>query len=574
MNRSPSSPSFPSPDLLSVPYSSLNALWPALEGAEHLVLVTDAHDRVVWCNRACTFFGRATSMLQQPWKAWWAGVAHACFAPEQLQAFQHRLPVRADIAVRRADGSAARLRVDANPLRDDRGAFVGYLCLAHPMEEAAATAATPPVSNDPLAATGTDVVEALREYQGQLEAVVRERTAKLEATRREAERANRAKALFLAHMSHEIRTPLNGMLGMTELALRVATNDTQRRYLELARGSGERLLAILNDVLDFAKAEAGKLKLEAAEFDLSEVMTQTARSMMPAAHDKGLEFLFDYRGELRRVVGDAARIRQIAGNLLSNAVKFTACGHVKLVTEVSALDEGRCLAVIEVADTGMGMDEATAQRVFKPFEQGDSSISRAVGGAGLGLSIVRCLAEAMGGRVGVQSKPGEGCTFRVVLPLSMPASDEERSAPVPSSDIAEGRRVLVVEDNAVNQLLAAEMLRLLGLEVTVASGGEEAIALCLEASPDLVLMDVQMPGVDGIETTRRLRALQREGRLPSFPIIAATAHASEADRTACLAAGMDGYLAKPLDSRGLRSEIGRVWHGALADDSEATSTRH
>jgi PAS domain S-box-containing protein len=569
-----------------------------------------------------------------------------------------------------------------------------------------------------LAGAVTDVtdemeaVEALRQHRSQLEALVQERTARLEAARADAERANRAKSLFLANMSHEIRTPLNGVLGMTDLALRVATTATQRRYLELAQSSGASLLAIIDDILDFAKAEAGKLSLNEVEFDLGELMAVTARAALPQAHERGLALHFDCQGSALRVIGDPVRVRQIATNLLSNALKFTVAGEVRFIVSAAGTPASPRGVRIEVSDTGMGMDEPTLERVFHPFEQADPSVSRTVGGTGLGLSIVRSLCELMGGSVHARSVPGRGSTFEVSLPLRCAALEgpdageepraggawawvvggapgdplgdrlarlgwqvqtlrsldealvrsdgmtlprlvavSEREPPPqsallalrerlpPSCDIVvlvpphgndnhgllepergqalglkvyiaplspadlrqltlshrspvaappahggagmalplaqwQGARFLVVEDNEVNQMLAQEMLRLLGFEVDVVPGGQEALEHCARAAPDAVLMDVQMPGLDGLETTRRLRRAQVAGELPVFPIIAATAHASEADRRACMLAGMDGYIAKPLDLRVMRSEIRRVLRAASGDDSDSPETRY
>ncbi len=564
--------------------------------------------------------------------------------------------------------------------------------------------------------------EALEAQRAVLEQRVRERTrgletalAQAEAQRLAAERANEAKASFLAHMSHELRTPLNGMLGMNQLAQLLAENDEQHHYLELARQSGVSLLRILDDVLDFASADSGSLELQQDEFDLAELAADCLRSFMPHMRKKGLQVGSDYLGDITRVRGDARRVRQIVSNLLSNAVKFTAQGFVLATVEVEEDDidasdaeaPRTCRVRFKVRDSGIGMDSATSQRVFDPFVQADSGIGRRYGGTGLGLSVVRLLASLMEGEVAVHSAPGEGSYFSVDLRLGLagdqplralaaaapptgcawvigrsaasghhirnrlarigwscePLADVQealaalrgegdgaaRAAPgcvvlseasithppelaallaellpeVPvtlllrpdfdirkvriaaepgrvrlmfspmtpadlytlvrprqvtpsvaepetakvadssgAAPVVEARRskanVLVVEDNALNQIIAREMVAALGLAPSVASSGEEAMACCEKDPPDLVLMDIQMPGMDGLETTRRLRALQAAGRLPRFPIIALTAHAMDSDRLASLAAGMDEHLSKPIQLDRLRSVL-RHW---------------
>ncbi|HKX41997.1 MAG TPA: response regulator [Burkholderiaceae bacterium] len=534
--------------------------------------------------------------------------------------------------------------------------------------------------------------EALKAQQAVLEQRVHERTRGLaealeqaEAQQYAAERANQAKAAFLAHMSHELRTPLNGVLGMTQLAQSLATTPEQRRYLELAKQSGESLLRVLEDVFDFARAEAGRLTLQHEEFDLAELATETLRGFLPAVWAKNLQVSFDYVGTITRVGGDAARVRQIVSNLISNAIKFTEQGYVLLVLEVEALDAATCRVRIRMRDSGVGMDEATARKVFDPFEQADSSAARRHGGTGLGLSIVRLLAGMMGGDVTVRSTPALGSEFSVELHLATlpdqplaefcdddagghawllvrtaangarlqkrlerlgwtselmtevrhaierleqsnavtpdciviaedtiaPDTDFLRlrrglprevpitlllrpdfdlgtvrgaaenaqlrvlivpltpadlysllqpetpggTLPMPLASVPVRPNVLVVEDNPMNQIIAREMVSALGMEPAVVASGEEAMMSCQSAAPDLVLMDIQMPGMDGLETTRRLRALQADGSLRLFPIIALTAHAMAADRQASLEAGMNEHLTKPIQLDELRSVL-------------------
>ena len=547
--------------------------------------------------------------------------------------------------------------------------------------------------------------EALKAQQAVLEQRVSERTQGLEAAlqlaeaqRLEAEQANRTKASFLAHMSHELRTPLNGVLGMTQLAQALALGAEQRRYLELAQQAGQALLGFLDDVLDFARAEAGRLQLRDEAFDLASLATETLRSFMPTVRRKGLQIGFDYIGDITQLRADAGRVRQIISNLLGNAIKYTDAGHVLLIVAVEPgeSDGAPCRVRLRVRDSGVGMDAATAARVFEPFEQGDSGIARRHSGTGLGLSVVRALAQLMGGDVSVRSRPGHGSEFRVelqlaaepeqalrVLAASAPTRghawvvvrDAERGlgickrlarigcsaevltdvaaanhrlrpgahagaapdflliaedtlaadtdferlrrslrpgvpvtlllrpdfdlstvhaaterwqmrigiAPLTPTDLYALQRpdtapawaapaappplysppdrppsVLVVEDNLLNQIIAREMVATLGLRPAVVGSGEEAVLSCQSMPPDLVLMDIQMPGMDGLETTRRLRALQDAGQLRRFPIIALTAHAMDSDRKASLAAGMDEHLTKPVQLEQLRSVL-RQW---------------
>jgi PAS domain S-box-containing protein len=410
--------------------------------------------------------------------------------------------------------------------------------------------------------------QALRRSQLELEARVDERTRQLreaqqqtEEALRAAETANQAKTDFLATMSHEIRTPLNGVIGFTGLLLDGPFTEDKRRYAELARQSGESLLHLLNDFLDFTKIEAGRLDLEPVEFDLHQELAQLLALMQQGAEAKGLELRrhIDAPHHLR---GDVARLRQILLNLLSNAIKFTAQGHILLCCEESRREGSTVTVCFEVIDTGIGIDAATCERLFQPFTQA-SSISRRFGGTGLGLAICRRLTALMGGSIGFHSEPGHGSAFWVELPFELLSSAGAPRTPALPQELApapaEGSRgrVLVAEDNSVSQLLAAEVLKRLGCMVDVAGNGREAVDACQRLPYDLILMDCDMPVMDGFEATRQIRALE-EGTERHVPIVAMTASALQGDAEKCLAAGMDEFLSKPLRLQQL-SQVISTW---------------
>jgi signal transduction histidine kinase/CheY-like chemotaxis protein len=394
------------------------------------------------------------------------------------------------------------------------------------------------------------IVEDITEQRQVEQALARARDA--------AEAANRAKSAFLANTSHELRTPLNGLIGLARLAAAPDTSEARRQqYLLQIGDTAQALSAIISDILDLSKIEAGKLELESAPFDLGELLRGMQRAYATLAESKAIALRLDIGvGADTLVLGDMLRTRQILNNYLSNALRFTTHGEVRL--QARRLDGLRVR--IEVHDTGPGIPEDVQARLFKPFTQADESTTRRYGGTGLGLSICRELATLMGGEVGLRSLPGEGSCFWAELPLPQTeAPAPEAPPPMPAQDALQGASVLMVEDNPVNMLIAATLLEQWGVKIEQATDGQQAVQAVQRRARsgslfDAVLMDVQMPVMSGHEATR---ALRREYSAERLPIIALTAAALVSEREQALAAGMNDFLTKPIDAQRLQQTLVR-----------------
>ena len=381
-----------------------------------------------------------------------------------------------------------------------------------------------------------------------------------EAGRRAAEKTAQDRSDFLAVMSHEIRTPMNGVLGMADALARTSLNNAQREMLNLLAESGDTLLGLLNDVLDYSKIESGRLELKPAPFDLGRLVEEAAAEFAAEAGRKGVDLSVSASEPLPGLVGDASRIRQVLCNLISNAVKFTPAGMVTVSAAVQPAEDGRCAVRISVRDTGIGIAPDLAPRLFEKFVQGDASPTRAYGGAGLGLAISRELARLMGGDVTVSSCQDEGSTFtlEVVTELAaetLASSSEERAS---SDEVARPLRILAVDNNVNNRQVLGIMLEMLGARTTFAFDGAEALDRCSQDVFDLIVMDVEMPVMDGLTATRAIRAReQAEGRAP-VPIIAVTDGATTQSVQECFAAGMNAEVSKPVRPTALFDAINQV----------------
>ncbi len=420
--------------------------------------------------------------------------------------------------------------------------------------------------------------ENMQTLEGQRESLHRKNgeltllTGRLNSTNEELAKARdaalesaRLKSMFLANMSHEIRTPMNGIMGMIGLLQEMPLPAEQREMVTTVHHCAEDLLVILNDILDFSKMEASQLRLEAVPFHPNAVLREVFELHATRGRQKGLRMSWHIYDLLPpRLIGDPTRIRQILNNLLGNAVKFTEHGFVDLQVRVEGAGTQGVRLRVEVHDSGIGIAPDVQGKLFQPFTQADGSDTRRFGGTGLGLAISRHLAELMGGTVGLSSTLGEGSCFWLELELAKPVTEGFRSLPARVSDQpddlveAPRLRVLLVEDNAVNRAVALKMLRKLGHETECARNGVEGLAAYAARHHDLILMDCQMPELDGYAATRKLREEEAAGRSPHVPIIALTANAMPEDRQRCLEAGMDDYLPKPFKIEALEAAILRV----------------
>ena len=439
------------------------------------------------------------------------------------------------------NGPDAWVSVAKMPLRDETGTIVGTFGLCRDV---------------------TAQIEAEQERERAI--------AELSVARDQAVEASNMKSAFLANMSHEIRTPMNGVIGMTELLLGMELGEEQREAAEQIARSGEQMLSIINDILDISKIETGHLELDITDFDLHEGLRNTCAIASAQAKAKGL--LLDLQishGVPARVRGDGRRIHQIVLNLVSNAIKFTSEGSVtvRLLPNGPASEDGTPIR-IEVNDSGIGIDPAKLDRMFEPFTQADVSTTRLYGGTGLGLAIARELVELMDGTISADSQPGQGSTFHFELLLAKPLIEQ---APATGRDIAiaatwaKPPEILVAEDSQINQIVAARSLERCGCRVDVVANGADALKAIKTKHYDAVLMDCQMPGMDGYQATRQLRA--RETSENHVPVIAMTAQAMEGDRERCLAAGMDDFVTKPMRHNELIEVLHR-WIPTHTDEEE------
>lgn len=483
--------------------------------ANDSVLLVDMSGKVQWVNEA---FTRLTGYSFDEILGQGPGdvLNHPKTDPAVLKAIEDgrrdAKPFRIEILNRHKEGHDIWIETNQVPILDNEGRAISYIAVERDMTAA------------------------------------KHNAQQLEKARRAAEEGGRAKSEFLATMSHEIRTPMNGVIGMAQLLEETELDAEQKLYTDTILSSASTLLALINDILDLSKLEAGQITLNPCDFDLHRCCDETVRLLRPQAEAKGLELIVERdAGLLRYLHGDDHRLRQIMVNLVGNAIKFTEKGRVKISLDAEKRSDGSVMLHCAIADTGIGIPADMLIGIFERFSQADAAISRRFGGSGLGLAISRRLAEAMGGRISVSSEIGTGSCFTISLPFevarSLDVAEDTASENRIRSEGLKGLRLLVAEDNRVNRLLVRKFLKEAALELEFAKDGAEAVDMAQHFKPDIILMDVSMPVMDGLEATRIIRS---NGQ--SQPtIIALTANAFDTDREACLAAGMDEFLTKPIN---------------------------
>ncbi|MEA3207361.1 MAG: hypothetical protein QOE70_418 [Chthoniobacter sp.] len=526
----------------------LNDVKAALD--EHaIVAITDPRGRITYVNDkfcAISKYSRP-ELIGQDHRLINSGYHPQPFIRDLWETISAGRVWKGEIKNRAKDGTVYWVDTTIVPFLDRRGQPIEYVAIRADITERKEKEAS-------LLSTMANLVTAEQEAK---------------AFRAEAERANAAKSEFLANMSHEIRTPMNGILGMTDLALETDLNPDQRNYLGMVKTSAHSLLGLINDILDFSKIEAGKLEIESIDFHLHDCLDGLLKPLIIRAQQKGLVLTADLSPEVPdHLTGDPLRLRQILINLLDNAIKFTDRGAVAVrVAGETGADEERYLH-FAVTDTGAGIPAAKQALIFEAFAQADGSTTRTHGGTGLGLAIAAQLVGKMGGRIWVESTEGVGTTFHFTTLLLIAIGGAAPAEPAPAAPpivrAAQGLRILLAEDNVINSALATGILEKRGHSLVQAWHGGEALAAAAAEVFDLILMDVQMPVMDGLEATRRIREAERAaGR--HTPIVAMTAHAMAGDRERCLAAGMDDYLSKPLHKSELLALIERISHTGASD---------
>jgi len=509
----------------------------AVSQSSNGVVVTDAAGRIEFANDAFVVEAGVSSdrLMGRDLIDLTAGATARETLVQLTQALKAGVSWHGALTRSTADGEVHTSLTRVSPIREPNGRIRQHLHVRRDVTEELRAAAE------------------LQMYREKLEEMVAERTALLERALREAEAANRAKSMSLANISHEMRTPLTAIMGFSQLLESSCADSLEKERLRKIRTAGGHLLAVINDVLDISKIEAGRFTLDEEAVSVASIFDQVSALVADRAREKGLALRFSVDPAVPEMLrGDPVRLAQIVLNLVGNAVKFTESGSVSTEAELVENDEGSVVLRVKVTDTGPGIPPDQQQLIFRAFEQGDSSATRRYGGTGLGLAICSRLAGLMSGAIGVQSCPGSGSLFWFTARLrhAAPASQTTLNRGMRSTaetTIARRRfapRVLVAEDNEVNQEVITEWLRGLGAEVDVAADGRAAVSMALRNDYQLILMDMQMPVMDGLSATREIRAIPGKG---SVPIVAITANAYAEDRARCLAAGMNDHLRKPIE---------------------------